>query len=117
MEKRLYREITMEIIDIITKIEENLETKDNLSEQIYNASIKVSKLTKEYREKYGKKLIEVQHSTRLPMQLVESLLATEKAKVEVAEAEKMFLYNRLENCRQELNILVSLMKNETELIK
>ena len=56
----------MEIIDIITKIEENLETKDNLTEQLYNASIKVSKLTKEYREKYGKKCIRLDGKIEKP---------------------------------------------------
>lgn len=109
--------LTMEIQEIIEKVYEDLETKEKLTSELYKASIELSKLTKEYRESYGKKLIEVQHTTRLPMQLVESLLAEQKAKVEIAEATKMFLYNRLENCRQELNILVSLMKNETELIK
>lgn len=107
----------MEIGHLIDAIEESMETKAALTEELGKVSIELSKAKYEYSIAYSKKLVEKEKSTRLPMQLVQGLTAKEKYKVDTLEDKKMHLFNRLENTRQDINTLLTLLKTESELIK
>ena len=54
---------------------------------------------------------------KYPKELAQARLTDEIYEIETLEEKKMYLYNKLQNVRQELNILSVLLKNEQELLK
>ena len=54
---------------------------------------------------------------KYPKELAQARLTDEIHEIETLEEKKMYLYNKLQNVRQELNILSVLLKNEQELLK
>ena len=109
----------MELEKILEKIEINLKDKDLITEELYKINIELSKEKTHLRKVQGIRTEELKRNTpyNLIKDIVNGKITDEIEKVDLLEVKKMYLFNKLENIRQELMILSSLLKNESELIK
>ena len=96
--------------DILECLErENPITPEEIEEQKQQVlSILNEKETELFQKRY------VEHKSY--KEIAQSKLSKEIFDIEVLEEKKMYLYNKLVNVRQELNILSVLLKNEKELM-
>ena len=106
----------MEIINILSNIEKDLVAKDELTEELFKINIEIANKNKVHRVALAQAL-ERFKSMKYPKELAQARLTTEIHEIESLEEKKMYLYNKLQNVRQELNILSVLLKNEQELLK
>lgn len=106
----------MEIFEIIHNLELNLQAKEDITEELYKVNIDLSAKKKEHRISYAAALTRLQNQ-KFPKELAQSRLSNEMYDIDLLEEKKMYLYNKLVNIRQELNILSVLLKNEQELLK
>lgn len=105
----------MEIFEIIELIETNLKLKDQITEELYNINIELSQLKKDYRLTYAK-MLEKYKNIKAQKDYTAAALTNDIYTIELLEEKKMYLFNKLTNIRQELNILSVLLKNEKELL-
>ena len=105
----------MELIEILQAIEKDLILKNELTESLFKVNMQLAEKKFEHRKKYAEYLFKFKNEKSYK-ELVQSKLSKEIFDIEVLEEKKMYLYNKLVNVRQELNILSVLLKNEKELI-
>lgn len=106
----------MEIVEIINKIEIAEQEKEAITEALFNKSVEVAAAKKKLSYEYGK-IVHTHNNFKLPKQIADGRCSDLIYKYEVLEAERLLLYNSLENKRQSLNSLLSMLKIESELIK
>ena len=105
----------MELIEILQAIEKDLILKNELTESLFKVNMQLAEKKFEHRKKYAEYLFKFKNEKSYK-ELVQSKLSKEIFDIEVLEEKKMYLYNKLVNVRQELNILSVLLKNEKELM-
>ena len=97
-------------------VEKDLIAKDELTEELFRINIEIANKNKSHRVALAQAL-EKFKSMKYPKELAQARLTDEIYEIETLEEKKMYLYNKLQNVRQELNILSVLLKNEQELLK
>ena len=105
----------MELIEILQAIEKDLILKNELTESLFKVNMQLAEKKFEHRKKYAEYLFKFKNEKSYK-ELTQSKLSKEIFDIEVLEEKKMYLYNKLVNVRQELNILSVLLKNEKELM-
>ena len=105
----------MELIEILQAIEKDLILKNELTESLFKVNMQLAEKKFEHRKKYAEYLFKFKNEKSY-MEIAQSKLSKEIFDIEVLEEKKMYLYNKLVNVRQELNILSVLLKNEKELM-
>ena len=109
-----------EIVKIQEGLERNLADLEKITRKLYDINIEISRKQTVFRRTYALKLNELKTKSpyyTIQIKLADGELTKEISEIEVLEAQKMYLYNKLENIRQELMILTAMMKNESELMK
>ena len=105
----------MEIFEILNQIEQSLTLKDELTESLFKINIELATKKRNHRIALAENLVRFQNQKN-SKELAYSKLSEEIYDIEILEEKKMYLYNKLVNTRQELNILSVLLKNEKELM-
>ena len=105
----------MELIEILQAIEKDLILKSELTESLFKVNMQLAEKKFEHRKKYAEYLFKFKNEKSYK-EIAQSKLSKEIFDIEVLEEKKMYLYNKLVNVRQELNILSVLLKNEKELM-
>ena len=105
----------MELIEILQAIEKDLILKNELTESLFKINMQLAEKKFEHRKKYAEYLFKLKNEKSYK-EIAQSKLSKEIFDIEVLEEKKMYLYNKLVNVRQELNILSVLLKNEKELM-
>ena len=102
-------------VGIVEDEEKDLILNNELTESLFKVNMKLAEKKFEHRKKYAEYLFKFKNEKSYK-EIAQSKLSKEIFDIEVLEEKKMYLYNKLVNVRQELNILSVLLKNEKELM-
>lgn len=109
----------MQILEIEGKLMESMTTRDKITEEVKDKSVEMAVKERDYKFNLYKKLMELRDlkvPTAIINKVAEGYLAKEVTELEILTIEIKYLKDKLENTRQNIEVLRSLLRNERELI-
>lgn len=108
----------MNIVNILNELEEAKKQKEKLTRHILEENINLARYNAEYKKELMKYLIKLRNDktpTAIINKIAEGQLSDSMMDIEITIAKVKALKDKLENTRQDIEVLRSLLRNEREL--
>lgn len=108
----------MQIIEIEKRLDYSITDRDNITSAIKEKQIELARIEKDYRTSLYKTLLDLKEkktATVIINKVAEGILSEKLIEIDIKQAEIRYHKDKLENIRQTIEVLRSLLRNEREL--